>query len=74
MNIIDRQAAQELGITTMPPHISSDEVGENKGIGCRSGAGGILFWFDIIKLATGEFRHRDRPKLLGKSADEVRVI
>jgi hypothetical protein len=74
MVILNKQDAQSMGITSMPMHISSNETGENKGVACRKGAGGLLFWFDIIKLNTGEFRHRDRPELLGKSTDEVKAI
>jgi len=69
--IINKEKAQQLGITSMPPYISSEELGVHKGVGCRAGVTNILFWFDIIELDNGEFRHRDRPDLLGKSVNEV---
>jgi hypothetical protein len=74
MNVIDKEAAKRLGITEMPSHISSGEVGEKKGVGCRSGAAGLLFWFDILELDKGEFRTKDRYDLLGKTPDEVRAM
>lgn len=74
MKIITNQDAKAMGINSIPQHISSDEVGKNRGVGCRSGVANLLFWFDIIELETGEFRHRDRHDLLGKSVEEVRAI
>lgn len=74
MNVITNQDAKAMGINSMPQYISSDEVGKNKGVGFRSGAANLLFWFDIIELKTGEFRRRDRHDLLGKSVEEVRAI
>ena len=74
MIVIDKEAAKQLGITEMPSHISSNEVGKKKGVGCRSGAAGLLSWFDVIKLENAEFRTRDRHDLLGKTPDEVRAM
>tara|TARA_B100001750_G_C15292900_1_gene488245 strand:- start:209 stop:433 length:225 start_codon:yes stop_codon:yes gene_type:complete len=74
MTVINAQDAQSMGITSMPRHISSSESGEKKGVACRKGAGGLLFWFELIKLSTGEFRTRDRHELLGKSVEEVRSL
>ena len=74
MNIVDKETAQKLGITSMPRHISPGESGENIGVGCRTGAGGIFFWFDVIKLKEGEFRTKDRRDLFGKTSEEVRAL
>ena len=74
MKVLTKQDAQMLGMKTMPRHISPDEKGEVKGLGARRGAGGLLFWFEIIKLENGELRHKDRHELLGKTSEEVQSM
>lgn len=74
MKILTKQEMLLLGMKDLPRHIFSKETGEIKGFVARSGAGGLLFWSEIIKLKNGEFRHRDRYDLLGNTQEQVRSL
>lgn len=68
-------ASQEgLNLGNIPSHISDNEelqIEKVIGVTPREFAGGLIHWFDVIKMKDGTFRTRNRFELLNKTKEEV---